>query len=127
MQAKKELAGRIVSDFHSEAAAVSAAEDWAKQFQKDEVPEEIEHLRIAFAEVASRTNDASSDKTKSVRLDRLLFLSGLADSVSDASRKLKQKAVRIGSQVVDTNSLSMSIPGELTLRVGRKIKSVTIQ
>src|SRR5437588_11658688 len=52
MQAKKELAGRIVSDFHSEAAAVSAAEDWAKQFQKDEVPEEIEHLRIAFAEVA---------------------------------------------------------------------------
>ena len=127
MQAKKELAGRIVSDFHSEAAAVSAAEDWAKQFQKDEVPEEIEHLRIAFAEVASRTNDASSDKTKSVRLDRLLFLSGLADSVSDASRKLKQKAVRIGSQVVDANSLSMSIPGELTLRVGRKIKSVTIQ
>ena len=127
MQAKKALAARIVTDFHSAAAAVSVAEDWAKQFQKDEVPEEIEHLRIAFAEVASRTNDASSDQTKSVRLDRLLFLSGLADSVSDASRKLKQKAVRIGSQVVDANSLSMSIPGELTLRVGRKIKSVTIQ
>src|SRR5438552_2468978 len=127
MQAKKVLAGRIVTDFHSAEAAKAAADDWARQFQRDEVPEEIEHLRIAFAEVASRTNDASSDKTKSVRLDRLLFLSGLADSVSDASRKLKQKAVRIGSQVVDANSLSMSIPGELTLRVGRKIKSVTIQ
>ena len=127
MQAKKELAGRIVTDFHSAEAAKAVADDWARQFQRDEVPEEIEHLRIAFAEVASRTNDASSDKTKSVRLDRLLFLSGLADSVSDASRKLKQKAVRIGSQVVDANSLSMSIPGELTLRVGRKIKSVTIQ
>ena len=127
MQAKKALAGRMVTDFHSAEAAKAAADDWARQFQRDQVPEEIEHLRIAFAEVASRTNDASSDKTKSVRLDRLLFLSGLADSVSDASRKLKQKAVRIGSQVVDANSLSMSIPGELTLRVGRKIKSVTIQ
>src|SRR5437588_6733456 len=52
MQAKKVLAGRIVTDFHSGAAATAAAEDWAKQFQKDEVPEEIEHLRIAFAEVA---------------------------------------------------------------------------
>src|SRR5438132_4796962 len=41
MQAKKALAGRIVTDFHSAAAAVSAAEDWAKQFQQDEVPEEI--------------------------------------------------------------------------------------
>src|SRR5437764_10031093 len=46
MQAKKGLAERIVTDFHS-AAAKAAAEDWAKQFQRDEVPEEIEHLRIA--------------------------------------------------------------------------------
>jgi tyrosyl-tRNA synthetase len=126
MQAKKSLAARIVSDFHSAATSKAAAEDWEKQFQRDEVPEEIEHLKIAFAEVASRINPSSSDKTKSVRLDRLLFLSGLADSVSDASRKLKQKAVRIGGEVVEANNLSMALPGELTLRVGRKIKSVTI-
>src|SRR5579871_6622501 len=41
MQAKKELARRIVTDFHSVEAATKAAEDWAKQFQKDEVPEDI--------------------------------------------------------------------------------------
>src|SRR6184192_1039109 len=32
MQAKKALAARIVTDFHSAAAAMSATEDWAKQF-----------------------------------------------------------------------------------------------
>src|SRR3954454_14061262 len=35
MDAKKALAARIVTDFHSAEAAAKAAEDWAKQFQKD--------------------------------------------------------------------------------------------
>src|SRR5213082_384952 len=39
MQAKKDLARRIVRDFHSTEAAQKAAEDWAKQFQKGESPE----------------------------------------------------------------------------------------
>src|SRR5246127_1718663 len=38
MQAKKELARRIVGDFHSPEAANKAAEDWARQFQKGGVP-----------------------------------------------------------------------------------------
>ena len=42
MQAKKDLARRIVGDFHSPDAAAKAGEDWAKQFQKDEVPEDVE-------------------------------------------------------------------------------------
>ena len=45
MQAKKDLARRIVADFHSADAATKAAEDWAKQFQKDEVPEDAELTR----------------------------------------------------------------------------------
>src|SRR3954467_6090394 len=39
MQAKKDLAARIVKDFHSGEASTKAAEDWAKQFQKHEAPE----------------------------------------------------------------------------------------
>src|ERR1700758_2806593 len=42
MNLKKELARRIVADFHSRESAQKAAEDWAKQFQKDEAPEELE-------------------------------------------------------------------------------------
>jgi tyrosyl-tRNA synthetase len=36
MQAKKELARRIVSDFHSAEAAAKAEEDWGRDFQKRE-------------------------------------------------------------------------------------------
>src|SRR5262245_8734240 len=35
MEVKKELAERIVKDFHSREAAQRAGEDWARQFQKD--------------------------------------------------------------------------------------------
>src|SRR5450432_387421 len=44
MEAKKDLGRRIVTDFHSAEAAVKAAEDWAKQFQKDEVPQDAEEV-----------------------------------------------------------------------------------
>src|SRR5690348_8978520 len=42
MQAKKDLAARIVKDFNSADAATGAADDWAKQFQKGGVPEDVE-------------------------------------------------------------------------------------
>jgi len=45
MESKKDLARRIVTDFHSAEAAAKAAEAWAKQFQKDELPEELNVLR----------------------------------------------------------------------------------
>src|SRR5216684_5049074 len=51
MQAKKDLAARIVKDFHSAEAAEKAGADWAKQFQKDEVPDEIDSVEIPRAEV----------------------------------------------------------------------------
>src|SRR4030081_1866146 len=57
MTLKKELARSIVADFHSEEAAAKAAEDWAKQFQKDQVPEEVETETLVFAEVANRESD----------------------------------------------------------------------
>src|ERR1700682_1451494 len=53
MALKKELARGIVADFHSAEAAAKAGEDWAKQFQKDQVPEEIETVPVAFADVSA--------------------------------------------------------------------------
>src|SRR5499425_1218931 len=58
MQAKKDLAARIVKDFHSADAAAKATEDWAKQFQKDEVPESVEEVSIQKSAVAA---DSSSN------------------------------------------------------------------
>src|SRR5205807_6601397 len=51
MQAKKDLAHRIAADFHSADAAARAAEDWAKQFQKDQVPEDVEEISVSLEEI----------------------------------------------------------------------------
>src|SRR6202041_2028158 len=51
MQAKKDLARRIVGDFHSAEAAAKAAEDWGKQFQKDQVPDVMEHFTVPISKI----------------------------------------------------------------------------
>src|SRR6266403_3233077 len=53
MALKKELARSIVADFHSAEAAAKSAEDWAKQFQKDDVPEDIEEVEVRIGEVCT--------------------------------------------------------------------------
>src|ERR1700694_5939088 len=56
MQAKKELARRIVADFHSSGAASKAAEDWAKQFQTRETPDTVEKVTIDLDSVVGASN-----------------------------------------------------------------------
>src|SRR5271154_2002887 len=52
MQAKKELARRIVADFHSADAAAKAADDWAKQFQKNDVPQSLDEVSVSAAKIS---------------------------------------------------------------------------
>ena len=116
MEAKKELARKIVTDFHSADAAAKAEEDWAKQFQKDEVPEDVEEEEVA-AEITENR----------VRLDKLLARAGLADSVSDAVRKIKQNAVRVNGELKTDPVTALDIGNPMTLQVGRKIKRVRVR
>ncbi len=111
MQAKKELARKIVTDFHSAEAAAEAGEDWAKQFQKDEVPENVEETKI----------DAPENR---LRMDKLLARVGLAGSVTDAGRMIKQGAVRVNGAALNDPAKVLDISGGVTLQVGRKIKKV---
>jgi tyrosyl-tRNA synthetase len=114
MEAKKDLARRIVTDFHSADAAAKAAEDWAKQFQKGETPEDVEEVAIEIPRDQSR-------------LDKLLARVGLADSVSDAVRKLKQKAVKVNGELTTDPAASLDFTQQITLQVGRKIKKVRVR
>jgi tyrosyl-tRNA synthetase len=122
MQLKKDLARKIVTDFHSTQAARRAEEDWAKQFQRDETPEDIEHVKVSYDDVAAGGNHADA-----VRLDKLLARAGLASSVSDGLRKIKQNAVRIDNEVKSEPVFKVKLPAEFTVRVGRLLKKVTIQ
>ncbi|MGH9516990.1 MAG: tyrosine--tRNA ligase [Terriglobales bacterium] len=142
MQAKKDLAARIVKDFHSAEAATKAAEDWAKQFQKNEVPEDVKVALLKYSEVAPAGFDGLGqhsgasgqglsgvlrpDDPRPIKLDKLLARSGLAESVSDGSRKISQGAVRINGEVKTEFVLNLKLPAELTIRVGRSVRRVSI-
>ena len=119
MALKKELARLIVADFHSADAAAKATEDWAKQFQKDQAPEEIETASVPFAEVSNREGDG-------VRLAKLLVKIGFAASTSEADRKIKEGAVSVDGVKVSMPILKAPNGSTHTLRLGRKIKQVTL-
>src|ERR1700674_5216734 len=142
MQAKKDLARRIVADFHSVAAGAEAAEDWAKQFQTRETPDTVEKVIIDLDSVLGASSweeiqDLMSNpnctflpdretvmkappdqQRKLVRIDKLLLKAGLADSASDGQRKIKQKAVQINDRVAENPHLLILFPTpDFTLRV----------
>ncbi len=135
MQLKKDLARKIVSDFHSAEAAQRAEDDWSKQFQRDEVPAEVETVTVPYSAVEYRLREDSDLSGIEVgraqfglKLDRLLVESGFAQSGAEATRKIKEGAVRVADNVVSQPRMMFrDKPGQLLVRVGRKLKKVTIQ
>ena len=119
MTLKKELARSIVADFHSAEAATKAGEDWAKQFQKDLVPEDIETVSVSFAEFANREGDG-------VRLAKILVRIGFAASTTEADRKIKEGAVSVDGVKATSPIIKAGVGTALTMRLGRKIKKVAL-
>jgi tyrosyl-tRNA synthetase len=132
MEAKKDLAQRIVADFHSADAAAKAADDWAKQFQKDETPTSVEQVSVKFAEIEWSANEDSATAVAGkgqlgIKLDRLLVKCGLADSATDATRKLKEGAVRVRDSVEHSPRIYVAeLPATLAVRVGKRLKVAVI-
>ena len=143
MQLKKALARRIVQDFHGEQAAAAADENWAKQFQKDEVPENLSsvpvaHLNVIATEVSTpelyepipdrEVLKLPGNRVRWIRLDKLLFEAKLALSKSEATRKIKEGAVRIGEKRINpkVTTLLLEVPTELVVSLGRKVCKVQI-
>ena len=135
MQLKKGLARRIVADFHSAEAAAKAGEDWAKQFQKDEVPEDVEEVEVKLNEIWAITSGRNEYIVPGlgypVRLDKLLVRAGLAVSGSEATRLIKGKSVSVNGEPKTDPVFHLEIAWVLgrvpvTVRVGRRIKRVVI-
>ncbi|MGO8795750.1 MAG: tyrosine--tRNA ligase [Candidatus Sulfotelmatobacter sp.] len=139
MQVKKDLARRIVGDFHSVDAAGKAGEDWARQFQKDQVPGEIERVSIPISAVSLEAGDeggAQRLETKNdpppgkreafIRVDRLLSEAKMVASRTEAGRKIKEKAVRIDDEAILGFVIIKFVPTNVVIRIGKKIKAVDL-
>jgi tyrosyl-tRNA synthetase len=112
MTVKKELAARIVADFHSVEAAMQAAEDFAREVQQGGVPSDIETVALPTeARVAA-----------GVQVPKMLVAVGLAPSRSEADRLVKSGAVEIDG----ARWSELTHPGGavLTVRAGKKWKRV---
>jgi len=149
MQAKKDLASLIVKDFHSADAATQAAEDWAVQFQKREMPTNVQKITVKLDKVAagggsaqapdggntsfplwqaqqSEKANVASASPKAVRLDKLLVEAGFVNSRTEATRKIRERSVRILDKVVGVPVISVVVPCELPTILGRQTKIVCI-
>jgi tyrosyl-tRNA synthetase len=123
MDAKKRLARTIVAGFHSEEAAQSADENWAKQFQQKS--DDVEGLE----QVALTAEALGYDAAKGLRVSKLLSALGLAASSSEADRKIKEGAVRLDGDVVQQSYIELngSRPVRITARVGKRAKVAVIE
>ncbi len=115
MEAKMALARSIVTDFHGTAAAARAEEEFNRVVRGGQIPSEVETVALP---------EGVRDHGR-ILLHKLLPKIGLADSVSDATRKIKAGAVEVDG----CKCLELAVPdapGVLTIQAGRKWKRVRI-
>jgi tyrosyl-tRNA synthetase len=108
MQVKMRLARQIVADFHSAEDAAHAQADFDREVRGGQQPDDIETISLP--------PDAGSN------LAKILVAAGLADSRTDAERKIKAGAVEINGERI--TSLSYTFAGPSVVRVGKKWKRI---
>ncbi len=108
-KAKQGLAMRIIADFHGEAAAKKALEEFERVFSDDGVPELVPEFPIA----------AQDGKAF---LPKLLVDCGLAKSNSDAMRLIAQGGVHIDGERIPPGTREVPAkPGSsILVKVGRR-------
>jgi len=113
MEAKIALGKLMVADFHSSAEAEHAAAVFDNVVRRKRVPDDIESAALPSGCV----------KDGAVRVDKLLARIGLAESVSDAVRKVKAGAVEINGVKWTALSWTDSSP-EMLIQVGKNWRRV---
>ncbi|RDV83199.1 tyrosine--tRNA ligase [Ammonifex thiophilus] len=108
--AKMLLARTVVKRFHSEEAAVKAEEEFVRVFQRRELPSGIPEFPLP----------PELREGKPIPLFRLLFLSGLVSSLSEARRLISQGGVRVDEErITDPQVPVVPRPG-MVLRAGKR-------
>jgi tyrosyl-tRNA synthetase len=115
MQMKMDLGRRIVADFHSAAEGDAAREAFDREVRQGLEPADTETVEMP----------TGVQTEKGIRLDKLLAAVGLAESVTDAGRKIKAGAVEVNGQIVK-DPVMPNAGGVLVLRLGKKWKRVRL-
>ena len=114
MEAKVALGKSIVADFHTAEDGERAADVFNAVVRRKEVPADLPEVTLPEG---VRVEGG-------IRVDKLLPKIGLADSVSDAVRKIKAGAVEINGEK-QKDLLLKDPPAELVIQVGKNWRRVT--
>jgi tyrosyl-tRNA synthetase len=120
MDVKKRLARTIVAGFHSEEAALRADENWSRQFQRDEAPEDLDEIAVSAADAGWTA------ETGAIRLDKLLVRLQLAASAAEATRLVKQGAVRLDGEAVQGTHAKVKVPTRVVVRAGKRARAALL-
>ena len=115
MEIKMNLGERIVADFHSREEAKAAREAFNREVRQGLEPADTETVPLP----------ESAQTDKGIRVDKLIAAIGLADSNTDATRKVKSGAVEINGSV-HKDLLLTNAAGLLVIRAGKKWKRVIV-
>ena len=112
---KIELAKELISRFHDEESADLAQTNFINQFQKKNIPDDVEEISFAIS-------------GSSIPLANLLKDCGMTSSTSEAIRMIKQGAVRIDEEKITDTKHIISSGTSAVYQVGkRKFKKITLQ
>jgi tyrosyl-tRNA synthetase len=127
---KKQLAGRIVTDFHSAEVAADAAEEWEKQVQKGQTPDDIKQVLISYGEVAVLGLEGVAEPLsveRPIKLAKLLKECGLVPSINYGRMKIEEGAVSINRQKVRGPTVNVVMNENFIVGLGRhQFRSVRI-
>lgn len=114
MEAKQQLAQRLVMRYHGEEAARQAREGFQQKFQEKEFPNEPD-VRLCLTK-----NDLKGDGT--ISLTDLVAKTGLVPSKSEARRLIIQGGLEVnGQKQTDANAVLTLVVGQAyQLKVGRR-------
>ena len=111
---KIQLAKELIARFHDDQSANLAEANFINQFQKKNMPDDIEEVSFAISE-------------SSIPLANLLKDCGMTSSSSEAMRMIKQGAVRINEKkITDTKHLISSGTSAIYQVGKRKFKKITL-
>jgi tyrosyl-tRNA synthetase len=117
-QAKVDLAKLVITDFHSADAAAGAEAEFDRIFVKKEAPDAVREVIVVAG--AAPDGDASSTVYGADSLNRIMVKCGLAESGSEATRKIKQGGVKIDGVRVADFGWKVPGPGEYLVQVGAR-------
>ena len=111
---KISLAKEIIARFHDDQAADEAEKNFINQFQKKNIPDNIEELNLNW-------------KEDSMLLPNLLKAAGMTESTSEAMRMIKQGGVRIDEKKITDPKHTILKNSVAIYQVGkRKFKKIKL-